>query len=362
MSVTPNRGLPLMEASQAQPEVVYNAAMHNLDAGENPLEVETSGASPGVTNVSKIKFVGATITEETGGVAVVTIDGTSGGGGGSLELTDGVHDLTGVTKITVTGATVGGSSAAATLTFSGGGSGGGVPSTIADLAYWLKGDTLAENMSTGGGGAQMLPNFLPFWPGESFVRTSATLAAKAGSTLNSLGYLSFAGGEHYVSPAGSIAFAAPGGLLLKEASIFIVFKASAITSSANGYSICSGGGGAGGLEMRLTNSGAVAINDGTTSLTGTTGLVVNNTWYQANITYSSATGAYVFRVAESAAGSGTSALSVSKGTNGLLFYNISGSFNLDFVGGIAEIIIYDRALSSPEVATIEAYLLAKWGV
>lgn len=42
--------------------------------------------------------------------------GTGGGGSGSLELTDGITDLTGVTKITVSGpAVVGGSSAAATL-------------------------------------------------------------------------------------------------------------------------------------------------------------------------------------------------------------------------------------------------------
>jgi len=46
----------------------------------------------------------------------------TGGGGGSLELTDGTTDLTGVTKITVSGATVGGTSAAATLTIISGGS------------------------------------------------------------------------------------------------------------------------------------------------------------------------------------------------------------------------------------------------
>jgi len=137
MSVTPNRGLPLMESSQAQPEVVYNAAMEILDTGGSgtSLEVETSGASPGVLDVGKIKFVGATVTEESGGVAVVTIDATTGGGGGgSLELTDGTHDLTGVTKITVSGMTVGGTAGAATLTATGGG-GGGNPYNVTPLTH-----------------------------------------------------------------------------------------------------------------------------------------------------------------------------------------------------------------------------------
>lgn len=105
MSVTPNRHLPLMEPSQSQPEVVYNEAMEILDVGGDgsALEVETSGASPGVRDVSKIKFVGAAVTEESGGVAIVTIDATSGGGGGSPLTVDA---LTNVTKITFTGPAV----------------------------------------------------------------------------------------------------------------------------------------------------------------------------------------------------------------------------------------------------------------
>lgn len=118
MSVTPNRGLTLMEPSQSEPEVVFNENMALLDSGTS-LEVEESGASPGIRGVVKIKFDGLTVTEETGGVAVVSL------GAGSLELTDGSTDLTGVSKITVTGATVGGTAGAATLTISGGGGGGG---------------------------------------------------------------------------------------------------------------------------------------------------------------------------------------------------------------------------------------------
>lgn len=92
MSTTPNRHLPLMESSQAQPEVVYNAAMEILDIGTS-LEVESSGASPGVREVIKLKFIGASVTEETGGVAVVTIDPTTGSGSSAVFLQLSGSDL-----------------------------------------------------------------------------------------------------------------------------------------------------------------------------------------------------------------------------------------------------------------------------
>lgn len=127
MSVTPNRGLPLMEPSQSQPEAVFNEAMEILDTGTT-LEVEHSGSSPGVRDVVKMKFVGATVTEESGGVAVVTVDATSGGGGGGSPLT--VNTLTDITKITLGGAAVSvdaGATGEAVVTIdtvSGGGGGG----------------------------------------------------------------------------------------------------------------------------------------------------------------------------------------------------------------------------------------------
>lgn len=62
---------------------------------------------------------------------------SSSSSGSSLELTDGTHDLTGVSKITVSGATVGGTSAAATLTISSGGGGG----SGGTAAYVMRGAT-----------------------------------------------------------------------------------------------------------------------------------------------------------------------------------------------------------------------------
>lgn len=50
--------------------------------------------------------------------------GVPPGGGSGIEITDGVTDITGATKLTVTGGTVGGASPNATLTISGGGGSG----------------------------------------------------------------------------------------------------------------------------------------------------------------------------------------------------------------------------------------------
>lgn len=237
----------------------------------------------------------------------------------------------------------------------------GVPATVPDLVYWLEADVLAANMSAGAA-TPTLPNFIPYWAGDYFIRGGSTAAKKSAGTLNSLGVLDFAGGEHYIVPAASIPYAAPGGFLLTEVTAFLVFKGTNFTGSANGYAAFSGGNGAGGVEFRITPAGALSYNDGSTVITGTAGVVANATWYQVNGKYSSATGAWAFRAARAAAGSGTTALAITKGSNALLFYNVNAGFNLDFVGSVAELIIYDRPLTPTEITTIENYLLAKWGV
>lgn len=126
MSVTPNRGLPLMESSQAQPEVDFNAAMEILDVAES-LEVEQSGDSPGVRGVTKMVFSGASVTDNGDGSVTVAIDGTSGGGGGGSLTVDALTDIT---QITFTGPAVsvsagGTGEAVVTIDTVSGGSGGG---------------------------------------------------------------------------------------------------------------------------------------------------------------------------------------------------------------------------------------------
>lgn len=105
--------------------------------------LEITDGTHDLEGVTKLTITGA-VVGGTPSAATLAIDG--------LELTDGTTDLSDVTKITVSGATVGGTSTAATLTIVGGGGGGGpVPMTGAEyqtliladspLAYWPLGDS-----------------------------------------------------------------------------------------------------------------------------------------------------------------------------------------------------------------------------
>lgn len=94
MSVTPNRGLTLMEPSQAQPEIVFNENMQILDdptsggGGGGSLTVDT------LTAITKITFSGPAVSVAPGvtGEAVVTVDTISGGsGGGASNITPDTH-------------------------------------------------------------------------------------------------------------------------------------------------------------------------------------------------------------------------------------------------------------------------------
>jgi hypothetical protein len=71
--VTPNLGLPYLDPSQAQPEVKINEAWDILDA--QSLDITESGESPNhsVTNVKRITFEGAVISEQSDGDVLVTI-------------------------------------------------------------------------------------------------------------------------------------------------------------------------------------------------------------------------------------------------------------------------------------------------
>jgi Concanavalin A-like lectin/glucanases superfamily len=234
-----------------------------------------------------------------------------------------------------------------------------VPATIPDLVYWLDGAAIAARVSSGAKVPRM-PNFFPFWNADYFYRVGSQDALISG-TLNSLGVLTFAGGERYIASEATAAFAVAGGFLLANCTIFVVFNGTAFRSSANGYSFITGANGAGGLEFRLAQTGALSLNDASSTATGTSALS-NATWYQVNATYNSSTSAYAFRAVRAVAGSGTQVLSISKASNGLLFFNVSNSFNLDFVGSVAEMIIYNRVLSGAEITAVETYLNGKWGV
>lgn len=101
---TPNLGLQYLEPSQAQPEVKVNDAWDKIDAGSGGVAVSDATTSPPiVARARELKFMGATVTHETDGVALVQIDsssgGGSGGGGSPLTVTDGITSVADVTEV-----------------------------------------------------------------------------------------------------------------------------------------------------------------------------------------------------------------------------------------------------------------------
>jgi hypothetical protein len=128
---TPNLGLQYIDPSQAQPEVKVNDAWDKIDASAlGGVAVSDLSSPPIVSRVRELKFMGATVTHETGGVALVQIDsssggGGSGGGGSAIDVTDGITTVAAVTEINFTsGATVTASGSSAHVAISGGGGGG----------------------------------------------------------------------------------------------------------------------------------------------------------------------------------------------------------------------------------------------
>jgi hypothetical protein len=78
---TPNLGLQYLDPSQAQPEVKVNDAWNKIDAaafGALGVSVSDATTSPPIVAVAReLKFVGATVSHETDGVALIQIDTSS---------------------------------------------------------------------------------------------------------------------------------------------------------------------------------------------------------------------------------------------------------------------------------------------
>ncbi len=220
---------------------------------------------------------------------------------------------------------------------------GGIPSTIANLIYWFQADLIT------GAFLPYLPNsnpglvlYSPVAPGNG--------ATGAAGTLNSLNVVSFPGtsDSQYTFPGG--------GFTLHNSTIFVVNNPTTLAPSV-GQNFCTGGTGSFEFDiysssLRIANSIVAVIAYSTTTLT-------SGAWFQGNVTYNDSTGAYAFRVARTAAGSGTNAQTITVGTTTIGAIPGYGDY---LNGKVAEIIIYNRVLSSTEITTVENYLYTKWGV
>lgn len=221
-----------------------------------------------------------------------------------------------------------------------------VPAAIADLMLWV--DANVPLLSSG----TVLPYLPNNAPGFSVMAPSAVNlgAARASSTLNSLPVLA--------NPGSSVGrYLLAKGPLLKKSTVFAVFNASSISGFFD--FVC--GSNSSSLEFGIGSAGALQIVQSFTAVIATSSLTLAaNTWYQCNMTYDDSSGVWAIRVARTAAGGGTSSGTISSQTNGV-FYDPQTNTQ-DFPGMCAELIVYNRVLTSGEITSVETYLNSKWGV
>lgn len=231
------------------------------------------------------------------------------------------------------------------------GSGGGgtaLPGTIPDLIHWFESDDI---LAASGARVQRLRDRTP-WANNILAYTSTASGPTVDSTLlNGLPALKFPGSITYTLPYPI--FFTPG------ATYFVVVKAA--TTASNQAIFGSNGSSnaltfyvnfAGGQAVGLTSSNVAIIGTATTNWT-------SGTWFQANATYLSSSGAYAFRMNRAAAGSGTGASGAGSAVTDAIGRDLT---NTAFNGSLAALICYNRVLSPTEITNVENYLHSKWGV
>jgi hypothetical protein len=233
------------------------------------------------------------------------------------------------------------------LTAASNGSGGStpVPGTIPNLLYWFQADLITVD-------------FLPVLPNSSSIPQYVPTAAGSGatglaSTLNSKNVVSFPGGStgDYDFPS-----TGPNGFLLHNSTTFMVFKPTIVSGVGQNFHT----GGSGSLEVDIDASGQLQIVKSLIAIIGSsTVTLATGVWFQGNVTYNDTTGAYAFRVAQTAAGSGTNVQGI---TAANLHIGYVPGFAFYLNGSLAELIVYNRVLTPTEVTNVEAYLHTKWGV
>lgn len=279
--------------------------------------------------------------------------GTNGSGtrgwyaqpGGSLTVTDGTNSVTGTTNLQFSGATVSGTTPSAVVTIN---SSVALPGTLANLIYWFKSDPIVSSF------LPVLNNFAPglvtYSPTAS---TSASGATGAASTLNSLNVVQFPG-----TAAGVYTFPSAGGtgFLLKNSTTFMVFKPTIVAGVGQNFHT----GPSGSLEVDINTTGHLEIVKSLIAIIGgSTSTLTSGVWFQGNVTYADSTGAWAFRIARTASGSGTNVQTITGNNNTIA--SVPG-FSFFLNGLLAEMIIYNRVLTPTEVTNVENYLFAKWGV
>ena len=231
-----------------------------------------------------------------------------------------------------------------------------VPESIGSLCFWID---ISQYNRPVGAKIQKLSDLTPATAGPccNFATSEAVLDAQLNglSTLALNGYFQYIGAPFFRATQGGTT----------GVSYFFVFKPGSSFSNAG---CLLGGSGNNGVALYagylsgspcigISNSGIAALANASTNWTA-------NTWYQANVTYNAATGAYAFRMARAAAGSGTCATGAGNGLLGYIGGDQGGNnvLNNSNACSFAEIIAYDGVVASGDITMIETYLNTKWGV
>lgn len=233
-----------------------------------------------------------------------------------------------------------------------------VPGTIPDLLFWYETDDILTSLT--GTFLGVLHNRCPWAPGNAY-QTAANNGPQTTSTkLNSLQTMSCPNTSSSrmwwlstFSPSGI------GGQSSAQWTIFVILNPTAVTAYQAIF-----GGTNNSLCYHITSAGKpeiVRANSSTGVVIGTsTTVLAAGTFVQMNVTYNNTSGAWAHRVSRTAAGSGTTAGSITAASDAF-FYDRSGPQH-DLNATVAAIIIYNRVLTGTEITNVENYLNTKWNV
>ena len=309
----------------------------------------TTTGSPASGNLTK--FSGSnTITNgdlsgdvTTAGTLATTL-ANSGVTAGSYGSSTAIPVLTVDAKGRVTGVS--------TTTVTGGGGGGAgcavVVCTINDLTFWWESDDL---IGTNNRTVRVLRDRTPWYAAATTDSNSGIGAFFTNAlTLNGLPVISMDG-------SGNVGFKAAPTFGSAQTVIAIVRFNSFSTQNFLVTGLSNS------LEFRVTSGASphfqLEKNFVATIATDTTTLSTN-TWYKVAFSYDQS-GPYAFRINGSASSSGTASTTITGG--GLcFFYNCGSAGGGNMNGYAAAVIVYNRALTTTEIQSVESYLSSKWGV